>query len=654
MEKRNKETIFFGNTSFRGENKRFGIKQDDRRRHFYVIGKTGMGKSNLMENMAIQDIQNGHGIAYFDPHGEGAQKLIDFIPKERIKDIVFFNPADLDYPIAFNVMEKVDFKYRHLVANGLMSVFKKVWPDVWSARMEYILNNAILALLEYPDSTLLGVNRMLADPEYRAKVVEKITDPIVKSFWVKEYSRYTQRYEIEATAAIQNKIGQFVSNALIRNIIGQTKSTVNMRKIMDEQKILILDLSKGRIGEDNSRLLGALLITKLQLAAMSRIDIPEEERKDFYLYVDEFQNFATESFANILSEARKYRLCLVLGHQYISQMDETVRDAVFGNVGTIVSFRVGAEDAEFLEKEFSPEFVVEDLVNLPKYNIYLKLMIDGIASHPFSSKTLPPPDPLENSNRDKIIEASRERYGVTREIIEDKILRWTELEQKKDSLPKNKNNPIKSDTKKTNSPEITNKQDEQPILYDAVCSNCGKDTKVIFQPESGRPIYCKSCLKKIHPVKSAEGGVPSGQFDRVNPVKTASQGEAVSGEAGQFNRVKKPLEPSEKRESFIEEENTKPENIPFYSPKKTPARAGGESAPKSKKKEINLSELRKVIQESLDNKNDTEEINEAESDNVVAQDTIDKKPFDATQGKDEGLEKGNKKGIISPGQKVKL
>lgn len=610
----NTETIFFGNTSFRGEDRKFGIKQDDRRRHFYVIGKTGMGKSNLMENMAIQDMQNGHGIAYFDPHGEGAQKIIDYIPKERINDVVFFNPADLDYPIAFNVMEKVDFKYRHLVANGLMSVFKKVWPDVWSARMEYILNNSILALLEYPDATLLGVNRMLADPEYRAKVVEKITDPIVKSFWVKEYAKYTQRYEIEATAAIQNKIGQFVSNALIRNIIGQTKSTVNMRNIMDEQKILILDLSKGRIGEDNSRLLGALLITKLQLAAMSRIDTPEEERKDFYLYVDEFQNFATESFANILSEARKYRLCLVLGHQYISQMDETVRDAVFGNVGTLVTFRVGAEDAEFLEREFSPEFTAEDLVNLPKYNIYLKLMIDGIASHPFSSKTLAPPDPLEKSNRDKIIEASRERYSVKREIIEEKISKWTDLEGKANpGNIRSNSGAIKNNPMKVNPSEVTSTQEEQPTLYDAVCSNCGKDTKVIFQPESGRPIYCKSCLKKMK--KETES-------------------------------------PSEKKETFITEEYVKPENIPFSSPKKIPASlsaqagASGELAPKSKKKEINLSELRKVLQESLEHKEHEKEVYSDVSESITPQDVTDKK--------DEGEEKGNKKGVINPGQKVKL
>lgn len=518
MSDSNKDTTYFGLTSFRNQKIKFGIKRDDRRRHFYTIGKTGMGKSNLMENMAIQDIQNGNGIAYVDPHGEGAEKLLDFIPPERIKDVIFFNPADLDFPIAFNVMEKVDFRYRHLVGGGLMAVFKKVWPDVWSARMEYILSNTILALLEYPDSTLLGVNRMLSDVDYRAKVVAQVKDPIVRSFWVTEYARYTQRYEIEATAAIQNKVGQFVSNALIRNVIGQVKSTVNMRKIMDEGKILILDLSKGRIGEDNSRLLGALLITKIQLAAMSRVDIPETERKDFYLYVDEFQNFATESFANILSEARKYRLNLIVGHQYITQMDEIVRDAVFGNVGTMAVFRVGAEDAEFLEREFSPEFTAEDLVNLSKYNIYLKLMIDGVASHPFSAETLPPPTPLENSNREAIIEASRERYGVKREIVEQSVADWTtntaksQIPSPKPQIPTSRGSSVAIGTSpKPETPKTalgTMQPDGQTVLYDAICANCGKPTKVIFEPKEGKPVYCKSCLKKLRAAKDAANPKP--------------------------------------------------------------------------------------------------------------------------------------------------
>ena len=423
--KLNPNITFFAETTFRNERKKFGIKADDRHRHIYIIGKTGMGKTIMMKNMAIQDIQRGKGIGFIDPHGEAAEDLLDFIPKNRINDVIYFNPADLNFPIAFNAMERVELSYRHLVASGLMGVFKKIWPDVWSPRMEYILNNSILALLEVPGSTLLGVNRMMADADYRRKIVSRLTDPVVKSFWLKEFASYTQRYEVEATAAIQNKVGQFISNPLIRNIIGQVKLSIKIREAMDTRKILIVNLSKGRIGEDNSRLLGALLITRIQLAAMGRVDIPEEKRNDFHLYVDEFQNFATEAFANILSEARKYRLCLTLGHQYITQMDEKVRDAVFGNIGTLVSFRVGAEDAEYLEKEFIPEFAAADLVNLSKYNIYLKLMIDGIAGRPFSAQTISPLSKPKISYREIITKVSREKYGTPRKVIEDKIAKWT-------------------------------------------------------------------------------------------------------------------------------------------------------------------------------------------------------------------------------------
>ncbi|MDP3991114.1 MAG: type IV secretion system DNA-binding domain-containing protein [Candidatus Nealsonbacteria bacterium] len=467
------DIILFAETTFRNMRKKFGIKIDDRRRHVYVVGKTGMGKTIMLENMAIQDIQQGKGLGFVDPHGEAAEKLLEFIPSNRINDVVYINPADIDFPIAFNIMEQVSVEYRHLVAGGLMGVFKKIWPDVWSARMEYILNNCILALLEYPGATLLGVNRMLSDVDYRKKVVDKITDPVIKAFWVQEYARYTQRYEVEATAAIQNKVGQFISAPIIRNIIGQVQSSINMRKIMDEKKIVIMNLSKGRVGEDNSRLLGALLITKLQLAAMSRVDIPEEKRNDFFLYVDEFQNFATESFVNVLSEARKYRLALILGHQYITQMEEEVRDAVFGNVGTIISFRVGAEDAEYLEKEFTPEFLAADIVNLGKYNIYLKLMIDGLAGRPFSAQTLMPWSKPEISYVEKIIKASRERYSRPRQEVEDNIRQWTGILKE---------------------PEP---QAVMPVLYDAKCSMCGKDTKVVFQPDGKRPVYCKPCRKKL-------------------------------------------------------------------------------------------------------------------------------------------------------------
>jgi CxxC-x17-CxxC domain-containing protein len=488
MEKNNNNQItIIGKTTFRSQMKPFGIKLDDRRRHIYIVGKTGMGKSVLLENMAIQDILAGRGIGFIDPHGEVAEEILDYIPSHRINDVVYFNPADIDFPIAFNVMEKVKPEHRHLVGAGLMGVFKKIWPDVWSARMEYILNNTILALLEYPNATLLGINRMLADPNYRKKVVEKITDPIVKSFWVNEFSRYTQSYEVEATAAIQNKVGQFVSNPLIRNIIGQVQSEINMRKIMDEGKIFIANLSKGKIGEDNSRLLGALLITKLQLAAMSRVDIPEEERKDFFLYVDEFQNFVTEAFVSILSEARKYRLSLVLANQYLAQLDEMtplgkstrVRDAVFGNVGTIIVFRVGAEDAEFLTEEFKPEFSAEDLVNLEKYHICVKLMIDGVASRPFSAITLPKFPKPAKSYKETIIKISRERYSTERVVVEQKIEKWAQ-------------DLLETPTQTMNLARIS-----KQTLYDAQCSNCQKKFKVPFLPDPSRPVYCKSCLLKM-------------------------------------------------------------------------------------------------------------------------------------------------------------
>ncbi len=684
-----KKVTFFGLTSFRNQKKKFGIKQDDRRRHFYTIGKTGMGKSNLMENMAIQDIQNGNGIAYVDPHGEGAEKLLDFIPAERIKDVIFLNPADLDFPIAFNVMEKVDFRYRHLVAGGLMAVFKKVWPDVWSARMEYILNNCLLALLEYPDSTLLGVNRMLADPEYRKEVVSVVKDPIVKSFWTTEFARYSQKYETEATAAIQNKVGQFVSNALIRNIIGQTKSTINMRDIMDEGKILILDLSKGRIGEDNSRLLGALLITKIQLAAMSRVDIPEDERNDFYLYVDEFQNFATESFANILSEARKYRLCLIVGHQYIAQMEEEVRDAIFGNVGTMAVFRVGAEDADFLEKEFEPEFMATDLVNLSKYNIYLKLMIDGVASHPFSAHTLPPPTPLLKSNREKIIEASRQRYGVKKEMVEKNITDWMESSPNS-GLPRpqgDRGSSMVSGTKTADAKSFSapssfvpaNSDASQTVLYDAICSVCGKATKTIFEPKEGRPVYCKSCLKKIKNamptgrqagLNSAKGALkPSNSAPMNRPANPPLQKTAAS----QNSFVATPVKKSEPVAKAIVEEPVNIENVSFSKSRKSEDVKPNPQQPVRlrtngvgvKRKEINLSELKKALEESLQHKSkdDTDddiiESSKEDANREKQPVMIDEKETADYQKNPALLDKNSdnkpdNKNIINPGDKVNL
>ncbi len=423
------KVTYFAQTDSRNKIVSFGIKAKDRTKHVYVIGKTGMGKSTLLENMAVQDIQGGEGMCFIDPHGKTAELLLEYVPEHRIKDVLYFAPFDLDHPISFNVLEKVDSDKRHLVVSGLMSTFKKIWVDAWSARMEYILGNTLLALLEYPDATLLGVNRMLADKDYRKKVVDNVTDPSVKSFWVDEFAKYTEKFAAEATPAIQNKIGQFTSNALIRNMIGQPQSSFDIRKMMDEKKIIIVNLSKGRIGESNANLLGGMLITKIYLAAMSRADVPDRVLKtlpNFYLFVDEFQSFANESFADILSEARKYKLNLTIAHQYIEQMEEEVRAAVFGNVGTMIMFRVGAYDAEVLEKEYAPQFTAEDMVNLGFTQIYLKLMIDGVSSLPFSATTLPPIKPPEISTRDRVVDSSRALFSQTRGSVEGDIKKWHE------------------------------------------------------------------------------------------------------------------------------------------------------------------------------------------------------------------------------------
>jgi len=504
----NDDITIFAETTFRNKRQKFGIKKDDRRRHMYLIGKTGMGKSTILENMIVEDIRAGRGVAVVDPHGDLAEKVIQYIPNYRINDVIYFNPADFDYPIAFNVVEHVEPQFRHLVASGLIGVFKKLWADSWGPRLEYILRNTILAILDYPGSTLLAVIRMLSDKKFRKKVIEKIQDPVVKSFWVNEFAGYADKFATEAVSPIQNKVGQFLSTSLIRNIVGQVKSTVDMRRVMDEGKILILNLSKGRIGEDSSSLLGSMMITKIQLAAMARVDIPEEERRDFYLYIDEFQNFTTESFANILSEARKYRLNLIMAHQYIEQLGEVVKPAVFGNVGTLIVHRVGAADAEELVQEFAPVFTEEDIVNLPKYEIYLKLMIDGIASEPFSARGLAPlsKDAIEG-NSEKVIAVSRERYARERAAVEDKIARWHSNEGEDDE-PAREKAPGKDERVKSDfSPPPARRaesEEEDVYKFQTVCSRCGRETKTSFKPDGIRPVYCKDCLSLAREEKKRE------------------------------------------------------------------------------------------------------------------------------------------------------
>ena len=479
------DIIYFGQTNFRNAMRKFGIKTDDRRRHMYIIGKTGMGKTTLLENMILADIYAGHGCCYVDPHGDTAEKIIDYIPSWRINDVVYFNPSDVEHPIGFNILEATDPKMKNLVAAALMSIFKKIWENVWSARMEYILNNTILALLDTPGTTLLGVNRMLSDKDYRLEIVKNIQDPIVKQFWVQEFAAYDAKFASEAVAPIQNKVGQFLSSSVMRNIVAQAKSSINIRQMMDDQKIFIINLSKGRVGEDAMRLLGGMLITKIQIAAMERVDMPEKERVDFYLYVDEFQNFAVDSFASILSEARKYRLNLIMAHQYIAQLDNAnstaVRDAVFGNVGTIITFRVGSPDAIFMENEFMPRFLPDDLINLPKYGIYLKLMIDGVSSQPFSAFTLPSISQKTESMQ-KIVEQSRERYAGNREAIEERVSVWSgfgpdvNLEEKMAEVSK-----MKKDAKKAR------------FAFEYTCTRCAKTFTLPIELDKSRPIYCEEC-----------------------------------------------------------------------------------------------------------------------------------------------------------------
>ncbi|MCK5084937.1 MAG: type IV secretion system DNA-binding domain-containing protein [Candidatus Pacebacteria bacterium] len=533
------DITYFAKTNFREKEHVFGAKKDDRRRHAYVIGKTGMGKTNLLETMIIADIRAGNGVAVVDPHGDLAEKILNFVPASRINDVIYFDPADADYPIAFNVMEHVDPKYRHLVASGLIGVFKKIWADSWGPRLEYLLRNVILALLEYPGSTLLGVPRMFIDKDYRKKVVSKVTDPVVKAFWLNEFTKYSSQFTVDAISPIQNKVGQFLSSSLVRNIISQTHSTIDMREIMDNKKILIINLAKGKIGEDYSALLGAMLITKIQLAAMGRSNIPEEERKDFYLYVDEFQNFATESFAGILSEARKYRLNLIVAHQYIGQLEEEVRDAIFGNVGTIITFRVGAADAEFLEKEFEPVFMMNDLVNLAKYDIYLKLMIDGVTGDAFSATTLPPSEVAKQSSVDKIIRVSRERYANKREVVEEKISRWSGMNDE-NKKAENGNNNGNSNNKKGNEPrEIESKdyisKNEEKEMWDAVCEMCGEKIRVPFKPDPKRSTYCKNCLVEVR--KQVVESAKNNKVDNANFEKKAEEREVYQTEKKKIKTI---------------------------------------------------------------------------------------------------------------------
>lgn len=416
----------FAETSYRDMKVEFGLKKKDRQRHFYLLGKTGSGKSTLFKNMFISDVLSGSGACFVDPHGDTVEELLSYIPPNRVQDVVYFNPTDVEHPVGFNLLELKDKSQRDLIADGVVEVFKKQFGDSWGPRLQYILTNTVATLAEAQGTSLLAVTRILIDKNYRKFILKQLNDPILYKFWAEEYAQMAEnsRLVTEAVSPIQNKVGRFISSAVTRNIVGQVKSTIDLREIMDNQKILLVNLAQGRLGEETASLLGGMIITRLQATAMERVDMPEEERKDFFLYVDEFQNFATESFAKILSEARKYKLNLTMTNQYIDQLPLTVRQAIFGNVGTLGSFVVSQADAGILEKEFAPVVSADDLVSLDAYAMYIKLCIDGMTSVPFSAKSLPVRYQKYNL-RDEIVKASREKYGVPREEIEEKVMRWS-------------------------------------------------------------------------------------------------------------------------------------------------------------------------------------------------------------------------------------
>ncbi|HJQ31045.1 MAG TPA: type IV secretion system DNA-binding domain-containing protein [Pyrinomonadaceae bacterium] len=385
------EITYFATTNFRNRATPFGIKRKDRRAHMYILGKTGTGKSTLLETLIRQDLLHGHGFALLDPHGDLVNKVLAEAPESRRNDLIYFDATDSAHPLGFNPLESVAEQYRPLAASGLLSVFQHLWADSWGPRLEHILRNTILALLEQPTATLADIPRLLDDVTYRKQVVNRLTNEQARNFWLKEYAGYPARFRAEAIAPLQNKVGAFLANPLIHRIVAQKQSAFRLRRVMDAGKVLLVNLSKGKIGADTATLLGALIVSRMGLAALSRADSPEEKRRDFYLYLDEFHNFTTLALVGMLSELRKYRLNLILAHQYLAQLDERLLAAILGNVGTVISFRIGPTDAETIAQEFFPEFSTADLLNLPNYNVYLKLMIDGRVSSPFSAETLPPP-----------------------------------------------------------------------------------------------------------------------------------------------------------------------------------------------------------------------------------------------------------------------
>ena len=400
------------------------LHPEDRTQHLYVVGKTGLGKSTLLRNLILQDLYAGRGVGLLDPHGDLAREILDAIPKSRTGEVLYFNPGDLGRPVGLNLLPRVPRDAQHLVVSGVLSAFRGIWGSSWGPRLEYILGHALAALLDYGGLTILALPRLLTDEVFREKVSAKVGDPVVRAFWRDEYAAYERRFRLEAIAPIQNKIGRLLANAPLRNIVGQVKSRFDAGFVMDHGRIMVADLAKGVIGEDHARLLGALLLSQFQWAAMQRARSPEARRTPFYLYIDEFQSFATDALTSILAEARKYGLSLVLAHQYLDQLEDGIRQSVFGNTGNLVVFRVGQADARILEDELGGNVKMGNLVGLGKYEIYARLLDHGRAREPFLGETLPPISGTVTGRRHAVIRRSRERYGRPRAEVEAKIERW--------------------------------------------------------------------------------------------------------------------------------------------------------------------------------------------------------------------------------------
>ena len=560
----------FGLTNFRGMNHQFGMLRSDRSRHVYIIGQTGAGKSGTLELFALSDIYHGQGYAIIDPHGDFAVNNMRFIPESRLKDVVYFNPADTAFPLGFNPLEVTNPNQKTNISSEVIGVLKRMFGESWGPRLEYILRYTILALLDRPETTMLDITRMLTDKKFREDTLSYCKDTVVMQFWRVEFASWNDKFVAEAIAPVLNKVGAFTANPVIRNIIGQPKSTFNIREIMDEGKILIVNLSKGLIGEDNASILGSFLVTKIQLAAMSRSDIPNiEDRRPFYLYVDEFQNFATDSFATILSEARKYGLNLTVANQYISQMSDTVRDAVFGNVGTMICFRVSADDAPILSKQFEPQFEPNDLLQMHNRNFIINMVIKGEKSPAFSASTLTLP-PMQNDNSSIIIENTRRNYSRSRADVEQEIDAAIQppqhLQSKKQpqSAAQAKQWPINAHTQTVTPNKIVFKTDPSKLVANSGTSTNNSETAAAKTP-STRPTTEPEKVAGSNPGDATATAAP----ERKKRTRTRKRKPAAGTPSGERNE-QTPSEPSQQKNRPVQQSDEKVNaSQPVAPPKST-------------------------------------------------------------------------------------